>query len=181
MFFKKLLYPRTLEGFISLLEEKTEALALAKPPSYHDELFHVFAEEYNNWMNFRVIPALKNNREVHMVNVTARLFTRNRGVLFFRLPVVVGSRLHKRTNFSHNFYCGELAGVEFTSEKTPLVRQFKNAIDARHLFNGKDFYIYAEPSLLRRKGVKQRTIHPARVWGDSLPWQPLYSSVKRLY
>lgn len=174
MLIKKLLYPRTVDGFLDQLEEKVMALSSVKTNNYYDLVFATLREEYENWMELRVFPKIKEQRQtVRLVNVSIKTNNRNRERLFFRLPVVVGSRMDKKECSKKNHFCRgyDETDLDLLRKSSPLLVSYHDTpVHIRGLTSPHNFYTNVEFSLVRRNTGLQRRIDRLRMWGPHLPW-----------
>ncbi|UVD32117.1 hypothetical protein [Vibrio phage phiKT1028] len=172
MIFNKLLYPRTVESFIDKLGGQLDHLARNNKTAYYEHLFNIVNEEYTRWVNYRVTPRIGKTNEVRFINVSIPLNNRSRELIFFRLPIPVGTRLDKNTSRVLGDYCRGLheAAIINPKKNTPLVLDVSESpVNASELISPARFYSNASFALLRRNGAVQRTVDPSRLWGVATP------------
>ncbi|QAU04298.1 hypothetical protein [Vibrio phage 2 TSL-2019] len=174
MFIKKLLYPRTIDAFLDQLEEKIVALNHSKPTSYYDTMFGVIREEYEAWVELRTLPKIKKTRQtVRFVNVCIKTNNRNGERLFFRLPVVGGTKLDKPEAKIRNYYCRGYTEEKMNNLKNNSPLQFgyeETPFHASRMLHAHRFYDAAGFALVRPNTGLQRKIDRLRMWGSHLPW-----------
>lgn len=175
MFIKKLLYPRTIDSFLDQLEEKIIALNNSKPTSYYDSMFAVVRDEYENWVQLRVIPKIGERRQtIRFVNVSIKTNNRNRERLFFRLPVVCNTKLDKAQTKIRNQYCRGFDETDLSNlrKNSPLqVGHEDTPYHFNRLLRPHMFYDTAGFALIRRNTGLQRKIDRLRMWGPDVPWR----------
>ncbi|BAW98270.1 hypothetical protein [Vibrio phage pTD1] len=169
MFLKKLFYPRSVEGFTVKLEKRLTELAVSDKPGYYDNLFKIVTEEYDDWNNLRI---RGKSDKIRLINIGVPLNNRSREVIFFRLPVPVGTKMDLRTQLDKFAYCRGLSEQALTNDdkRRPLnISLADHPVKANQLNHSSVFYSQSAFLLLRRNGAVQRSVDPARLWDCLTP------------